>query len=188
MSLYLNFFFTDPTDSDTFISSSATHNGLKTAITSRYSAVSNDSDESKILTALDSSSLDDIYQGLNFISSKSDNWASEDELFIRSLAIVAFEGESDRSSVVSRLKALINSNVDRKTAGLTEDNSASPLILERLSIKKEANASALENMFSGGIPEGYSAEELARLKEIDKMVSADSKVNLKDAVDAYQTQ
>ena len=43
-------------------------------------------------------------------------------------------------------------------------------------------------MFSGGIPEGYSAEELARLQEIDKMVSADSKVNLKDAVEAYQTQ
>ena len=86
-------------------------------------------------------------------------------MFIRSLAIVAFEGESDRSSVVSRLKALINSNLDRKTAGLTEDNSASPLILERLSIKKEANESALENMFSGGIPEGYSAEELARLQE-----------------------
>ena len=54
-------------------------------------------------------------------------------------------------------------------------------------LKKEANESALENMFSGGIPEGYSAEELARL-EIDKMVSADSKVNLKAAVETYQTQ
>ena len=43
-------------------------------------------------------------------------------------------------------------------------------------------------MFSGGIPEGYSAEELARLQEIDKMVSADSKVDLKAAVESYQNQ
>ena len=107
-------------------------------------------------------------------------------MFIRSLAIVAFESESDRSSVVSRLKALINTNVDRKTQVLSK----TPFHLDprKTEHKEEANESALENMFSGGIPEGYSAEELARLKEIDKMVSADSKVNLKDAVDAYQTQ
>ena len=94
------------------------------------------------------------------------------------MSIVAFESESDRSSVVSRLKELIDSNVDRKTAGLTENDSATPLILERLSLKKEANESALENMFSGGIPEGYSAEELARLQEMIRWF-ADSKVNLK---------
>ena len=71
--------------------------------------------------------------------------------------------------------------------GQTESTAASPLILERFNTKASANKQALDNMFDANSTSQFSAEQLARLQEIDKMVSGTSKTSLSTAVTKFSS-
>ena len=162
--------------SDAFLNiSSFSDDDLATAIAAKFTTTAKPLVKGDITSALESSNADDIYEALTFnggplyVRSPEDRTA-EDEIYIRSLAVIASEKESSRSGALTKLKALVTSN--RLNGGQTESAAATPLILERFNTKASANKQALDNMFNANSTSKFSAEELARLQEIDKMVLA----------------
>ena len=111
--------------------------------------------------------------------------SAEDEIYIRAISVIASENESNRSGAFTKIKDFVNSS--RVNAGQSENGAATKLILERFTTKATANKQALDNMFAANSTAEFSAEELARLQEIDKMVSEDSKNALSTAVGKYST-
>ena len=168
---------------------SYTNDDLAAVIATDF-AIEDNTTITNIKSILESETPDDIYQGLTFNGaplyvSSIDDREAHDEIYIRAISVIASENESNRSEAITKISNFVNSS--RVDAGLSEGGASTKLIFERFSQKAKANKNALNNMFAEGSTAEFSAEELARLQEIDKMVSGASKDELGEAVSKFST-